>query len=186
MSGVQVPRLGDAAVALREWEPVDLPVLVAAGRDPVVSRFRYSLPRTEAQARDWLRAVERDRLARKRLELAVTAAPSTAAVGSIAVTDLEPGSGMLRYWLLPEGRGRGLATHAVRLLARWAFGELGLGRLTLLIEPENAASQALATRCGFVLEGLLPEHMEGRGGQRIDLLLYRLLPGELSVEPTRR
>jgi RimJ/RimL family protein N-acetyltransferase len=93
---------------------------------------------------------------------------SGAAVGSIALADLEHGNGMLRYWLLPEGRGRGLATRAVRLMARWAFEELGLGRLALFIERENVASQAVAARCGFVLEGVMRQHMEGPDGQRVD------------------
>ena len=178
-SPLPLPRLSDAAVLLREWEPADLSVLLAAGRDPVVSRFRYSLPGSDGEAFDWLRAVERDRLAGEWLELAITAPPGRP-VGSIALTDLEHGNGMLRYWLLPEGRGRGLATHAVRLLASWAFGELGLGRLALYIEPENVASQALAVRCGFVREGLLRKLMKGRDGERIDLLLYGLLPDELT------
>ena len=171
-----VPRLGDAAVALREWERVDVPALVAAGVDPVVARFRYSLPRGDQEALEWLTAVERDRLAGERLELAVTELPSGAAVGSIALTDLEDGNGMLRYWLAPEGRGRGLATRAVLLLAHWAFDELGLGRLALFIELDNVASQAVAARCGFRLEGTLRKHMKGRDGEWIDLLLYGLLP----------
>src|SRR5579859_6317022 len=114
-----VPHLSDTAVALREWEPMDLAVVAAAGHDPCVSRFRYSLPRTDHDAIEWLRAVRRDRLTGERLELAVTAVASGAAVGSVALTDLEHGNGMLRYWLAPEGRGRGLATRAVGLLARW-------------------------------------------------------------------
>jgi RimJ/RimL family protein N-acetyltransferase len=100
-----VPRLADPAVVLRGWWRVDLLAVLAAGRDPVVSRVRYSLPRSEQEALDWFRAVERDRVEGERLELAVTASSSGAAVGSIALADLEHGNGMLRYWLLPEGRG---------------------------------------------------------------------------------
>jgi RimJ/RimL family protein N-acetyltransferase len=177
-----VPRLSDAVIVLREWERADLPVLVAAGRDPVVSRFRYSLPRSDAEALDWICAVERDRLAGERLELAVTVSSTGAAAGSIALADLEHGNGMLRYWLLPDGRGQGLATRAVRLMAGWAFDELGLGRVALFVERENLASQAVAARCGFVLEGVLRQHMEGRDGHRVDSLLYSVLPGELRVD----
>jgi RimJ/RimL family protein N-acetyltransferase len=147
--------------------------------DPVISRFRYSLPSTEAQALDWIRGAERDRLAGERLDLAISVATGGVA-GSIALAEVAHGNGMLRYWLLPEGRGRGLATRAVRLLAIWAFDELGLGRLAMLTERDNAASQAVAARSGFTLEGVLRRHMVGRGGQRVDTLLYGLLPEEIS------
>jgi hypothetical protein len=45
------------------------------------------------------------------------------------------------YWLLPEARGRGLATRAVRLTSRWALRDLGLARLGLFTEPSNDRSQ---------------------------------------------
>lgn len=176
-----VPSLSDGAVVLRAWELSDLSVLVAAGRDPVITRYRYSLPRGEEEALAWIRAVEEERHAGERLDLAVTA-PAGAVVGSVALAEVAHGNGMLRYWLLPEARGQGLASRAVRLMAAWAFGELGLGRLAVFIEPENVASQAVAARCGFVLEGVLRRHMEGRDGRRVDSLLYGLLPEELCVD----
>src|SRR6266705_686075 len=37
------------------------------------------------------------------------------------------------YWLLSEGRGRGFATRATRLLSRWALATLGVERLQLWI-----------------------------------------------------
>jgi hypothetical protein len=54
----------------------------------------------------------------------------------------------------------------VTLLAGWAFGELALARLWLVIEPENVASRRVAERCGFVREGRLRSHFEDRGGGR--------------------
>jgi ribosomal-protein-alanine N-acetyltransferase len=83
---------------------------------------------------------------------------------------------VLRYWLLPESRGRGLATSAARLLIAWAFSTLRLGRLAAFIEPGNSASQAVLERCGFVQEGLLRRYMTGHNGNRVDTLIYGLLP----------
>jgi RimJ/RimL family protein N-acetyltransferase len=71
-----------------------------------------------------------------------------------------------------------VATHAVRLLARWAFGEIGLARLELACSTDNEASQRVARRCGFVREGVLRSHVPGQGGRR-DTVVYGLLPGEL-------
>jgi RimJ/RimL family protein N-acetyltransferase len=53
------------------------------------------------------------------------------------------------YFLLPEGRGRGLATQAVRLIAAWARGPGGVRRLRLVTAVDNAPSRAVAQRSGF-------------------------------------
>jgi RimJ/RimL family protein N-acetyltransferase len=167
---------------LRRWAPADLPDLVAAGADPVVWRFRYSIPRDRHEAVKWLSRLEPDRRAGARLELAIAVADTPeAAVGSISLTEIQHRTAMVRYWLAPEARGRGLATRGVGLLAAWAFHWLGMARLGLHIEPENVASQRVADRCGFVQEGRLRSHGETRDGQRVDVLIYGLLPGELDA-----
>ena len=62
-------------------------------------------------------------------------------------------SASVSYWLGESFTGRGLATEALRLLARHAFTELGLNRLELSASVSNTASQAVATRAGFSEEG---------------------------------
>jgi RimJ/RimL family protein N-acetyltransferase len=66
----------------------------------------------------------------------------------------------------------------VRLLARWAFDDLGLARVTLTCAPDNHASQRVADRCGFSREGVLRSHMPFKGARR-DTVVFGLLPGEL-------
>src|SRR5438477_6749339 len=58
-----LPSVSDEMIALRPWEASDVRVLLAAGQDAVITRFRYSLPRSGEEALGWLRAVESDRLA---------------------------------------------------------------------------------------------------------------------------
>ena len=88
------------------------------------------------------------------------------------------GCAAIGYWLASEARDRGAATQAVRLLARWAFAELGLARLELTCGPQNEASQRVAERCGFTREGLLRSHVPFKGALR-ESVIYSLLPGEL-------
>jgi RimJ/RimL family protein N-acetyltransferase len=172
--------LHDGDLTLREWGAPDLPVVLSAGLDPVVSRFRYSLPRDFEGAERWLAEVVASRLRGDRLELAV--ALEGVVAGSVALADIAHGNAMIRYWLLPEARGRGVGTRAVRLVAAWAFTGLGLGRLAALVETDNLASTRLLERCGFVREGLLRLHMEGRAGRRVDSFIYGLLPEDLWPE----
>ena len=51
-------------------------------------------------------------------------------------------------------------------------------RIELWIEPSNVASLTVAERAGFTREGLLRSFME-IGGERRDMLMYSLLPGDL-------
>ena len=82
------------------------------------------------------------------------------------------------YWLLPEARGKGLATRAVRLVSRWALSDLGLPRLGLFAEPSNVHSQRVAERAGFHREGVLRSWAE-IDGRRVDYVAFSLLPADL-------
>jgi RimJ/RimL family protein N-acetyltransferase len=175
------PPLSDGHVTLRPWAAGDVPELLAAAGDELVHRYRYSLPADAAQASEWLAAVQRDRLAGVRLELAVTVDDEMTAVGSVSLRGFHPRnrSGTVSYWLGPDGRGRGAARGAVRLLCAWAFAEVGLARLSLVIEVENRASQRVAEHCGFRREGRQRSHQQLRDGERADVFVYGLLEGEL-------
>jgi RimJ/RimL family protein N-acetyltransferase len=69
--------------------------------------------------------------------------------------DRETRTAELGYVVAPGARGRGVATEALRRLTTWAFEELGMLRLELLISVDNAASKKVAERCGYVREGVL-------------------------------
>jgi [ribosomal protein S5]-alanine N-acetyltransferase len=177
---IPYPTLGNELIVLRPWSPDDIAALLTAGTDPVVRRFRYSLPVDVEQAREWLarREAERERGNGVEMMIAEHGAPR----GSISLWDVDwrHRNAMISYWLGPGARGRGLATAAVRLIAGWAFGELELARLAMFVEPDNVASRRVAERCGFVREGRLRSHGEGRAGGRVDSIVYGLLPGELA------
>ena len=157
-------------------------MVLEAGLDPLVSHYRYSLPRSGDDARQWLEQVAGDRQNGVRLELAIT--HHSGVIGSVSLTEFEHGNAMVRYWLLPEGRGLGAASWAVARLSQWAFSEIGIGRLAAFVELDNRRSSKVLERCGFLLEGRLRRHMVGHDGVRVDTLLYGLLPEDLT-EPSR-
>ena len=86
-------------------------------------------------------------------------------------------NGEIGYVVAPAGRGRGIARRAVRLLTDWGLGELGLQRIELRIDPRNAASAAVAARCGYVHEGTL-RNMPFKEGMRCDLGIWSRLPSD--------
>lgn len=87
-------------------------------------------------------------------------------------------SASVSYWLGEKFTGRGLATEALRLLSRYAFGELGLNRLEISASVANAESRAVATRAGFVQEGISREY-ERIHGHFEDHVRFSLLAKDL-------
>jgi RimJ/RimL family protein N-acetyltransferase len=176
------PPLSTTSLALRPWRAADLPAVVAACQDPSIARFAAAVPCPygEADARAWLGAQEPARRRGARLELAIVEPRADELLGALALSSVEHvhGRAMVSFWVAPQARGQAVAARALRLLAGWAFSSLGLTRLELFIEPDNAASLRVAQRCGFVREGLLRSRWVSKGRRR-DSVVYGLLAGEL-------
>jgi len=88
------------------------------------------------------------------------------------------GSGEVGYWVKREARGRGVATRALELVARWALVEKGLGRFQLRADVANGPSQRVAEKAGFVREGVLRSALAFKGERR-DVVMYSLVPDDL-------
>jgi RimJ/RimL family protein N-acetyltransferase len=177
------PPLADAVVALRPWRQDDVPERIMGFADPGVLRFSWPLarPYAESDARAYFAGREQERLDGEALAFAFVAPRDANAVlggGSLYDIDCDRGRAAVGYWLAPAARGRGVATHATRLMAGWAFTRLRTARLELTCAPDNPRSQAVAERCGFTREGVLRSHMPFQGGRR-DTVMYSLLPDEL-------
>jgi [ribosomal protein S5]-alanine N-acetyltransferase len=112
--------------------------------------------------------------------------PNDACLGHVWVeVDLaDSHRGSVGYWLLPEARGKGFATRSVRLVSRWALGQLGMARLSVSTEPSNDRSQRVAERSGFVKEGVLRSYAE-IGDRRVDWVVFSLIPADLGWGETR-
>lgn len=76
------------------------------------------------------------------------------------------------YWIGRAHWGKGIATEALRLASDWALSDMGeLTRLYAPIFDWNAASQAVARKAGYELEGRMPLSAI-KAGQVIGRVLY--------------
>jgi ribosomal-protein-alanine N-acetyltransferase len=77
----------------------------------------------------------------------------------------------------PEDRGKGHMTEAIRLATAYLFDAEPIERVQILVDPGNAASRAVAERCGYSIEGTLRRaHFDRR--EFIDLVIYSIVRGE--------
>jgi RimJ/RimL family protein N-acetyltransferase len=81
----------------------------------------------------------------------------------------------LGYMVAPAARGRGVASEMLRQLTSWAFAEGQALRASLLIDVVNVASQRVAVRAGYTLEGVL-RSTYFKQGKRSDVQLWSRLP----------
>jgi [ribosomal protein S5]-alanine N-acetyltransferase len=180
---IEFPAVGidDGVVRLRLQSDADAPAIVAACQDPEIPRWtRVPYDYDEAKAADWAADSERVRTSGDGLHLLIADSGTDRLLGSIGIhgIDREEHRCELGYWLTREARGRGLMTRAIRLLSAWAFENLPVDRLEILVQPENAPSRAVAERAGFEFEGILRSHTIIKGVRR-DMCSYSLLRGEL-------
>ena len=108
----------------------------------------------------------------------------------IGCIGLRPDEGWLHcnaevgYWIGEPHWCLGITSDAVRLVVDWAWAQLpDITRIYASIFSWNEGSQAVATRCGFVVEGRLLQSAikDGRVIDRVQYATYRKLNAGVST-----
>lgn len=182
------PELHGHGLRLRAWDAesdVDVEGWLRGYSDPEFRRWNTPLrPVTDA---DSARASLLSRAAQAEdgttATYCVTDAGTGVALGQIGVNAIhhELSRARIGYWVLPEARGRGVATRALALVTHWGHTDLGLHRLDLDHAVGHDASCRVAERCGYRYEGTLRGSMFEAG--RRDAFRDAHLHGRLATDP---
>ena len=155
-----------AAVVIRPPTPADMRgflAQVAASRS--LHRPWLAPPATPAAYRAWLaRMAPPDNHA-----FLVCRKSDGAILGVVNLSNIVRGgfrSGYLGYYAFAEHAGQGHMKAGLKAVIRHAFGRLKLHRVEANIQPDNAASRALAAACGFRQEGYSPRYLKIGGRWR--------------------
>jgi RimJ/RimL family protein N-acetyltransferase len=158
-------------VTLREWRSEDLDDLIELLDEPDVARWTPMPSPFDVEAgMAYLKRAHHGRTSGQRIQLAITT-DGGKPLGEVLLFGVDAGlkEAELGYLVGAPHRRRGLASGALSLLSGYARSTLSLNRLLLRIDPDNAASCAVAQRCGFRLTGELPILQEGPyGPSRLD------------------
>ena len=169
------PPLTGPSFVLRPYRVDDVASYAAAVADPSSARWLNNYATGDAD--DDVGTVEAERAAGRMLVLTIADAHSDAYLGMIALIVHQHRTGEIAYMVVPEARGRNLARLSLQALGDWAIAELGLGRLQVQIDPDNAASHAVAQRAGYQREGVLRSSFVLHGEPK-DCVIYSRLPSD--------
>lgn len=147
--------IGDG-VRARPWEGGDRAALVAAFADLEIQRWHLVRLDSTLEADEWIAATHKGWRSETVASWAIVGDGPNTVLGRISLyfKDLCNGIGETTYWVVPEGRGRGLASMAVDAVCSWAFDEAGLHRIELAHSVHNPASCRVAAKAGFGEEGV--------------------------------
>lgn len=165
----------------------DAPVLAEAWADEDTARF---LPRMNVDgipaAKIMITYLDFGWQHESRVSWAVCDATTAEVLAGIMIRDIDAlyGFGEVTCWTQPRHRGKGIVAVGLNAALGWVFGGLGLHRVQYRHAEVNKASQRIAEKCGFTLEGRLREE-QLVDGQRVDMLLYSRLATDPYPEQLR-
>jgi len=172
------PHLTDGRIRLEPLAQRDVADALAMCDDEDTRSFTY-LPSDadEAWIARWLRNYEGGWTDGSRAGFSIRDADTGAYLGFAAIVrlDLAAKQGEIGYVVSPHARGRGAAHAAVALITAWGFEALGLQRLELRIDVANTASERVAERAGYRLDGVL-RSLAFKEGLRTDTGVWSRLP----------
>jgi RimJ/RimL family protein N-acetyltransferase len=176
------PQLEGERVRLRPLTDDDVPLLARLLNDPDVRYWTHLSEDTEEML---TLEAHRERYERMRDD-------QNQLCWCIETADGEPiGELGLLDIRLPHGRAelgisidkafwsRGYGTEAIRLVLRYAFGDLALRRVSLITDEDNQRGIRCYEKCGFVREGLLRAHRL-RHGESLNMLTMGVLREEFT------
>jgi RimJ/RimL family protein N-acetyltransferase len=181
--------LGD--LLLRGHVPEDAERIMQACAHPSTQRWLPDLPDPYSldDATAYIDSREDEHAQAGGVYWAVADADDNRLLGEIGLMGLGHGlsrSGEIGYWVHPDARRRGVATRALRAVARHGLlpleeGGLSLERIVVRVAAPNRPSHGVARAAGFTEVGRDRRAERLRDGRREDLVRYDFLAEELEI-----
>ena len=172
--------VSDGHVVLRPHRMSDAPALAEAVRESVATVGRWQdwchAGYSEADATTWIDICRRHWLTGEGNEFLVFDATTDTLLGGMGVNHLnhEHRFANLGYWVRESAQGKGIATRAGRLAARFALETVAVSRLEIVAAHDNLASRRTAERIGGSFEGILRNRLVLKGIS-VDAAMYSIV-----------
>jgi ribosomal-protein-serine acetyltransferase len=176
--------MNELFIGIRRFHPADIPSLFLAARESMAELQQwmtwcgadYSL----AESLKFVLACDEEWKAGRQYSFVICDRRNGALLGSVGLSGVNPVHRFANvgYWVRGSCTGRGVASAGLRLAARFAFEELHLNRLELIIAEGNHASMRVAEKVGAHYEGVLRHRLQ-LNGRPASAAIYSLVARDL-------
>ncbi|RKT47588.1 GNAT family N-acetyltransferase [Thiocapsa rosea] len=173
-------------VCLRPFVSADAAAFAGAARESASSVGRWMSWCHEdfsvGEARAWFAICSAELDACSAVELGIFAAEGCEVLGGIGLNHFiaEHKLCNLGYWVRASRQREGIATRAVRTMARFGFADLGLMRIEIVVAEGNGPSAGVARKAGALYEGLARNRLVV-GGVSVPAWIFSMVPDSVGL-----
>ncbi len=178
------------SIGIRRFQPADIPELFLAARESIAELRRWMVwcgaDYNLEDSSDFVSACDEEWEADRRYSFAIYDRRDGALLGSIGLSRVNRTHrcANVGYWVRSSCTGRGIASAGLRQVAQFAFEELHLNRLELVIALGNLASMRVAEKVGARRADGLRRWLV-LNGQPVSAAVYSLMAQDLLPNPSR-
>ncbi len=176
----------DGTILIRPYRAEDIQALYEAVRESI-NELSWWMPWCHAgytidESRAFIMSRDEARAKEEEYSFGIFNARTLAYMGGVGLNHFvrEYLYANLGYWVKTSYAGRGVASRAARLTARFGLEDLGLQRIEIVAAVENVGSQRAAEKAGAVREGVLRKRLLHHG-QAVDAVLYSLVAEDMNA-----
>ena len=178
--------LTDGKITIRAFELQDVPLMYAAARESIETvgpwlpwlHPDYSI----REAGEWAARCQKTWAEETAYPFGIFESATGEVWGGLGIDHVNRVYNLaaVGYWVRASRTGHGIAPSAVRLAAKFAFSELGLTRVEIVVRLDNPASRRMAEKVGATFECIARNRIFSRG-LPFDAAVYSLVPGDVAV-----
>jgi RimJ/RimL family protein N-acetyltransferase len=178
--------LSNNLVKIRRYRADDVPLLFEAAREStneMLVWLSWCHPNyTIEESRSFVLSSETAWNEKIRFGFAVFDVKSDLFLGGVGLNQINRNHNFanLGYWVRSSQTGRGIATAATLLAAKFGFADLGLNRIEILTATGNLASRRVAEKAGAIKEGILRNRLLLHDRPQ-DAVMYSLIAADINI-----
>ncbi len=167
-SNITFPAIQESIGILQSWLP------------------KGQIPSSAEDTEELLREIRTEMLMRRVIHLLIFRQDTGDFVGETRLhrIDWSIPSASLGFWVRASMQGEGYMSEAVNRVIDISFDLFNMVRVQLLIDTENSATQRVAEKVGFTLEGTFRNHHRRNNGELTNAMVYSIIPSDRGNQTT--
>jgi RimJ/RimL family protein N-acetyltransferase len=178
----------DTSIYIRPFRDADSPLLFAAARESIgdiCAWMTWCTPGYSLEdSKSFVARSQTDWENGHSYSFAILDIEDDTFLGSVGLNHIDRVHNVanMGIWVRTSKTGQGVASNAIRLIATFAFEELRLSRMEILVAFDNQPSIRVAEKVRAKIEGVLRNRLV-LAGKSHDAVMCSIIPADLQVQP---